>query len=127
MKKNIMIALLLCIVLCLTGCNGGGESDKTTQSASATASSGVLLGTWKGTGDEHSTITFGTDGRCKDDFNYDGIQIVTAGPYTINEADSTVLIHDDEYGLDFLYTYTISGNDLTMQLEGGNPRTFRKQ
>ena len=112
------------LVICLfAGCNGGGDKDK---SAAPTVDPSVFVGTWKGTGNETATLTFSADGKIKDVTNLDGTVYSITGTYTVDSEENYVYVEEDEYGLTFAYRYTISGNDLTLQMEGGNPRTFRK-
>ncbi|MBQ7990953.1 MAG: hypothetical protein IJ080_01885 [Oscillospiraceae bacterium] len=122
MKKRCILMLLLCLTMTapLAGCD---SSRGNTLSSVSDADKSGLIGTWKGTGNEISTITFNSDGTYRDDAG----SAVIAGPYEVDTQAMTVTVTDEEYGLVFRYSYTVSGDDLTLQMEGGLPRTFRKQ
>ena len=122
-KTAVMMSFILMICL-FAGCNGSaGDKDK---SSSPTVDASVFVGTWKGTGNETATLTFSADGKMKDVTNLDGTVYSITGTYTVDSEECYVYVTEDEYGLNFAYHYTISGNDLTLQMEGGLPRTFRK-
>ncbi|MBQ5317043.1 MAG: hypothetical protein J6I96_05770 [Oscillospiraceae bacterium] len=121
----ILAALMLCTAMCFTACDGK-TGDRDTPSASGAVTATELVGTWKGTGDELATVTFGADGKVKDETDLNGTIITIAGPYSVDTAEHTVFVHDDEDGLDFSYHYTVSGDDLTLQMDGGKARTFKK-
>ena len=116
MKKLIVLLMSAVLCLALAGCGSSSGTE-------AAATDNELIGTWRGTGNEPSIITFKSDGTCTDDAG----DIVIKGPYTIDESAKTVTVYDEEDGLVFEYSYKITGTDLTLQMEYGLPRTFSKQ
>ena len=124
MKKAIKLvstALLLTMLLCVTACG----KDETEETAPVThASAEELVGRWKGTGKEISTLTLGAKGSYSD--VAEGVASIT-GTYTVDSIAGTLTVNEKEYGMVFTYSYDLSGDNLTLQLEGGNPRTFVKQ
>lgn len=123
MKKAIKIlttALLLTMFLCVTACG----KDETEQTATVThASAEELIGKWKGCGNEISTLTLGAKGSYSD--VAEGVSIT--GTYTVDSISGTLTVKEKEYGMVFTYSYDLSGDNLTLQMDGGNPRTFVKQ
>ena len=86
--KIISIVLMLFIVMSISAC---GESAETpAQSAGSSFSAADLVGKWKGTGDEISTLTFGKNGTYKDDA---GIAVIE-GTYTVDEAAGTITVYE---------------------------------
>ena len=123
MKKSAKIlttVLLLSIVFNITAC---GKNEPEQIPVETHASSAELVGKWKGTGKEISTLTLGADGSYKDIADIASI----IGTYTVDEIAGTLTVNESEYGMVFTYSYDLSGNDLTLQLDGGLPRTFTKQ
>ena len=109
------------MIICITGCSK--EDDNQTSETTTHASRDELIGKWKGTGNELSTITLGSDGSYKD--AVDGISVI--GTYTVDSNAGTLTVNESEYGMVFTYSYELSGDNLTLQLNGGLPRTFTKQ
>ena len=112
--------ILLTVFLCACSKQDSG-SDQANVNTQITIDD--LAGKWKGTGNEISTLTLGKDGSYKD--VAEGVSIV--GTYTIDAASGTMTVNESEYGMVFSYSYELSGNDLTLQMNGGLPRTFTKQ
>ena len=83
-----------------------------------------LVGTWQGVGNEQGSITFKSDGTFKEDDLPGDLNM--EGTYTIDEMNKTVVCIENEYGITYDYAYTITGNELTLQMEYGFPRTFMK-
>lgn len=116
--KMAVLAVVCCLVMSIfAGCSGGEEGGG--------SGGNELVGTWEGTGDEGATITFKSNGN----FSEKGISkdADMSGTYTIDETNKRVVCTEKEYGLVFDYNYTISGNDLTLQMDIGYPRTFTKK
>ena len=63
----MVIVALLALTLSCAGACGKKDAADTKVSQSAPVNSADLVGTWKGTGDEISTLTLGSDGSYKDD------------------------------------------------------------
>lgn len=123
MKKNIRIlstALLLTLLLCISAC---GKDETEEVSTVPHASKAELVGKWKGTGDEIATLTLGSDGTYKDVAG----ELSIIGTYTVDEVYGTLDVSEKEYGMSFSYSYDLSGDTLTIQLNGGLPRTFVRQ
>ncbi len=123
MKKHfkiLSVCILLVMIICITGCS---KEDDTKTSETTHASRADLIGKWKGTGKELSTITLGKDGSYKD--VVDDISVI--GTYTVDSTAGTLTVNESEYGMVFTYSYELSGDNLTLQLNGGIPRTFTKQ
>lgn len=111
MIKTITVILTVCLMACIFfGCSEEKSNE--------------LVGTWKGTGNEHATITFKNDGSFKEK----GISADAdmSGTYTIDETNKIVVCNEKEYGLSFKYNYTLDGDNLTLQMDIGYPRTFSK-
>ena len=126
MKKTarvISVAMILLIALSLAAC---GKSAKNEEADAVVATDPIkvedLYGTWKGVSGEISTVSFSKDGSYRDDAG----DIYIAGTYTFNEADQTVTVYESEYGMVFTYSAVLSGNQLTLQIDGGLPRNFVK-
>jgi hypothetical protein len=49
------------------------------------------------------------------------------GTYKVDSTAGTLTVNESEYGMVFTYSVELSGNDLTLQLDGGLPRTFTKK
>ena len=60
--------LVLLIVLSISAC--GGSADVAEETGGSPFKAADLVGKWKGTGDEISTITFGKNGSYKDDAGF---------------------------------------------------------
>ncbi len=118
--KILSVCILLVMIICITGCS---KEDDTKTSETTHASRADLIGKWKGTGKELSTITLGKDGSYKDDV--DDISVI--GTQTVDATAGTLTVNESEYGMVFTYSYELSGDNLTLQLNGGIPRTFTKQ
>lgn len=123
MKRTVKCILALSLSAfmlgSLTSCKGSNDNTAVTGSAV----SADLTGVWVGTGDEISTFTFNSDGTCSDVAG----DVYVKGTYTVDAAGGTVTVHEEEYGLTFVYNYTLSGSDLTLQMNNGLPRTFKKK
>lgn len=115
--------MLMLVVLSALAC--GKKEDTAPASESAVAASSVedLWGTWKGIDGEISTVSFAKSGAYRDDAG-DGLYV--AGTYKVDEAAQTIIVNESEYGMVFEYHFTIDGNVLTMQLDGGKARKFVK-
>ena len=87
------------------------------------ASAEELVGTWRGIGGEPSTLTLGEDGSYSDVADFASI----IGTYTVDSAAGTLTVNESEYGMVFTYAYELSGDHLTIQLEGGLPRNFSRK
>ena len=68
-------------------------------------------------------VSFSKDGNYKDDAG-DNLYII--GTYTVDEDAQTITVNESEYGMVFVYNFTIDGNKLTLQMDGGLPRSFTK-
>ena len=80
-----------------------------------------LYGTWTGIGSETGgTLSFSKDGNCRDSHG----DLVIAGPYSLDETAQALTVTDTEIGMSFTYDISMSNDQLTIQLSGGNPRTF---
>ena len=112
---------MLFIVLSISAC--GESADTAAQNTGSLFSASDLVGKWKGTGEEISTLTFGRDGSYKDDAGF----AVVEGTYTVDEDAGTITVNEKEYGLVFVYSVELSGNNLTIQTDFGLPRTFTKK
>lgn len=124
MKKFVKImslVLMLFVVISISACAEPADTAAKTGGSSFNAAD--LVGKWKGTGDEISTLTFGKDGKYKDDA---GIAVVE-GTYTVDEEAGTLTVNEKEYGLVFVYSVELSGKNLTIQTDYGVPRTFTKK
>ena len=119
--KIIPIVFMLFIVLSIAAC--GESDDAAAQNIGSSFSASDLVGKWKGTGEEISTLTFGRDGSYKDDAGF----AVVEGTYTVDEDAGTITVNEKEYGLVFVYSAELSGNNLTIQTDFGLPRTFTKK
>lgn len=119
-----MAALLSLFVLTAFAC-GSKESQAQTseQSAGEAASAEDLYGTWKGINGEISTLSLAKNGSYMDNAG-DGLYI--SGTYTVDEAAQTLTVNESEYGMVFVYHYSLSNNQLTLQLDGGKARNFAK-
>ena len=118
--KTGMIVFLLIMVIGIAAC-GNKESDQ--ESAVVHASSDELVGKWKGTGNEISTLTLGSNGSYKDIAG----ELSVIGTYTVDEISGTLTVNEKDYGLVFPYRYELDGDNLTLQMDGGLPRTFARQ
>lgn len=118
--KSGMIVFLLIMVIGIAAC-GNKESDQ--ESAVVHASNDELVGKWKGTGNEISTLTLGSNGSYKDIAG----ELSVIGTYTVDEISGTLTVNEKDYGLVFTYSYELDGDSLTLQMDGGLPRTFARQ
>lgn len=125
MKKAVRIVaitLMLALALSFAACGKKAESEpEPVVTNKATIQD--LYGTWKGIGGEISTVSFSKDGNYKDDAG-DNLYII--GTYTVDEDAQTITVNESEYGMVFVYNFTIDGNKLTLQMDGGLPRSFTK-
>ena len=120
--KTISIVLMLLTILCLTACGDPKEEESAKLSGSPFEKTD-LIGQWKGTGDEISTVTFTKDGNYLDDAG----SISMEGTYTVNEQAGTITVHEKDYGMVFVYYVELSDKNLTIQTDNGRPRTFIKK
>ena len=118
MKRLLKYITLFCMIICMTL----GLAACSSSCGGSSAPANELVGTWEGTGSEISTITFKNNGMCIDDAGSAKIE----GPYYINESMKFVKVQDEETGLEFAYSYTITGNSLVLQMDYGLPRTFKR-
>lgn len=118
--KIIPVLLMLFMVLSLSAC--GEAAETSAKSGGSSLSAADLIGKWKGTGDEISTLTFDKNGTYKDDA---GIAVVE-GTYTVDEEAGTITVIEKDYGLVFVYYAELSGKKLTIQTDYGLPRTFTR-
>ncbi len=122
MSKKFITVVFLMFVLCLAACGKSSDAGTQTESASQT-SAADLVGTWKGTDGEISTLTLGSSGSYRDDAG----DVYVSGTYSVNTAEKTITVNESEYGLVFVYSYELVDNTLTIQMNGGLPRKFIKQ
>ena len=122
MSKKFITLILLMFVLCLAACGDTTDTDAQSDSAEQT-SAADLVGTWKGTAGEISTLTLGSNGSYMDDAG----DVYVKGTYTVNTSEKTITVNESEYGLVFVYSYELADNTLTIQMNGGLPRKFIKQ
>lgn len=119
--KLVLTAVLLVLVFGIAACGKKAE-----ESASSSSNEPIfaddLIGSWKGTGNEISTVTFKQDGSYKDDAG----DVYVIGTYEVDVFARTITIHEKEYGMTFTYDFNLSGDNLTMQLSGGLERNFTK-
>lgn len=125
MKKAVrIVAITLILVLALSFAACGKKAEPEPEPVVTNkATIQDLYGTWKGIGGEISTVSFSKDGNYKDDAG-DNLYII--GTYTVDEDAQTITVNESEYGMVFVYNYTIDGNKLTLQMDGGLPRSFTK-
>jgi hypothetical protein len=128
MKKAVrVISVAMLMVLVLTAFACGKKEEAAPASEVVTAGGGSvedLYGTWKGVGEEISTVSFTNSGLYRDDAG-DGLYI--AGTYTVDVASQTITVNESDYGMVFVYSYSVKGNTLTLQVDGGKQRIFVKQ
>lgn len=125
MKKAVRIVaitLMLALALSFAACGKKAEPESEPVVTNK-ATIQDLYGTWKGIGGEISTVSFSKDGNYKDDAG-DNLYII--GTYTVDEDAQTITVNESEYGMVFVYNFTIDGNKLTLQMDGGLPRSFAK-
>lgn len=121
-ERIVAITLMLVLALSFAACGKKAEPElEPVVTNKATIQD--LYGTWKGIGGEISTVSFSKDGNYKDDAG-DNLYII--GTYTVDEDAQTITVNESEYGMVFVYNYTIDGNKLTLQMDGGLPRSFTK-
>ena len=123
MKRIVKLSLVILMLIMVIAFAGCGKKEDDQQPAETHASSAELIGKWKGTGNEVSTLTLGSDGTYKDIAGDASV----IGTYTVDEVSGTLTVNEKEYGLVITYSYELDGNDLTLQMNGGLPRTFAKQ
>ena len=122
--KVLFASLLLPVALSVLACGKTEVPEEESTGTVQIIKAEDLVGTWKGTGDEISTVTFGANGSYLDDAG-DGLYI--KGTYRLDIIDDTITVYESEYGMTFTYDVTLSGDELTLQLSGGKPRTFIRQ
>lgn len=122
MTRRLLTVFLLMFVLCLTACGDSTDTETQTESTDQT-SAADLVGVWKGTAGEVSTLTLGSNGSYMDDAG----DVYIKGTYTVNTSDRTITVNESEYGLVFVYSYELADDTLTIQANGGLPRKFIKQ
>ena len=122
MKRGLIITLLMLMTLSYIAC-GKKEEDNEQTSQKTQINADELIGKWKGTGGEVSTLTLGKNGSYKDDAG----DVSIIGTYSFDQASGTMTVKESEYGMVFSYSVELSENKLTLQMNGGNPRTFTKQ
>ena len=121
--KLVLVTVMLLFVLSALACGKSSEpASESVQTEAATAED--LLGTWKGIGGEISTVSFAKNGAYRDDAGGD---LYVAGTYKVDEASQTITVNEEEYGMVFVYDFSISNNTLTLQMNGGKERRFAKQ
>lgn len=123
MKKSVKllsVVLMLVMLFCITAC---GKEETAQASEETHASAAELVGKWKGTEGEISTLTLGADGSYKDIAG----DISIIGTYTVDSVNGTLTVNEKEYGMVFTYSYELTDDKLTLQLNGGNPRNFLRQ
>ena len=123
MKKSVKIffaALLLPLVLGVLACGKTEVPEEETHEAFTPLNAEDLYGTWKGTGNEISTVSFGQNGYYLDDAG----DISMEGTYFVDTIEHEVIVTEKEYGMTFTYHVDLSGDNLTLQVDGGLPRTF---
>ena len=121
-ERIVAITLMLVLALSFAACGKKAEPEPEPVVMNK-ATIQDLYGTWKGIGGEISTVSFSKDGNYKDDAG-DNLYII--GTYTVDEDAQTITVNESEYGMVFVYNYTIDGNKLTLQMDGGLPRSFTK-
>jgi hypothetical protein len=107
MKKHlsILFVVVLSLGLLLAACGGSAETDPD-----------AILGTWVDNGDGVSTLSFSEN----------GMQFNDGDPATF-AYDGSTLIATLSDGSTINYTYTISGDTLTLTEDTGNVYTFTRQ
>lgn len=127
--KILSITLLLVLAVSLTACvkpdgpNTNSGSGSTEQAAASDPIKAAdLIGTWKGTDGEPSTMTFYKDANYLDDAGMAKIE----GTYSVDEALQTITVYEKDYGMTFTYHMKMEGEKLVIQLDGGLPRKFVK-
>ena len=118
--KVLSVVITVMMVLCMTAC-GNKEEEQAEEAVHASADE--LVGKWKGTGGEISILTLGSDGSYKDVAG----DLSIIGTYTVDSTAGTLTVYEKEYGMVFTYSYDLTDDTLTLQLSGGNPRTFVKK
>lgn len=109
------------MVLSAVACSKKAETVQTEGFTGGSAQ--TLLGSWKGVEGEISTVSFTNDGKYMDNAG-DGLYI--NGTYSVNEGAKTITVNEEEYGMVFVYNYSVSENSLTLQLDGGKARKFTR-
>ncbi len=118
--RLFLAVLLVGVALSFVAC--GKEKETVGASDTVHATAAELVGTWKGIAGEPSTLTLGEDGSYRDIADFASI----IGTYTVDETEGTITVNESEYGMMFVYTYELTGDQLTIQTSGGLPRTFAK-
>ena len=127
MKKTVRIVsvvLLFMLMVTAFACGKKEEPAPVSETAAGGGSVEDLYGTWKGVGEEISTVSFTNSGLYRDDAG-DGLYI--AGTYTVDVNAQTITVNESDYGMVFVYHYSVKGETLTLQMDGGKQRIFVKQ
>ena len=126
-KKHFgfMVKILLVLMMCFAvGCGDKNENNSNGSDEQTQTSKDALIGEWKGIGNNSKEfITFKKDGSYNE--GYDG-EVINRGSYSVNESNQTVTCTEKDYGMTFEYHFTLDGDNLTIQLSNGLPRTFQK-
>ena len=126
-KKHFgfMVKILLVLMMCFAvGCGDKNENNSNGSGEQTQTSKDALIGEWKGIGNSSKEfITFKKDGSYNE--GYDG-EVINRGSYSVNESNQTVTCTEKDYGMTFEYHFTLDGDNLTIQLSNGLPRTFQK-
>lgn len=128
-KTKSLALVILSLLILATGaaaCSNKAETAETGNEAAetVTVTREDLYGTWTGIGNETGgTLSFSKDGQCRDSHG----DLAIAGPYSLDEAAQTLTVTDTEIGMNFTYDITMENDQLTIQMNGGNPRTFVKK
>ncbi len=121
MKKTVRILSIVLVLVAALSLAACGKKEVVVEQTVGGGSSEDLLGTWKGIGDEISTVSFTKSGVYRDDAG-DGLYV--NGTYTVDESACTITVNESDYGMVFVYDYTVADDKLTLQLSGGKARNF---
>ena len=124
MKKSLRVflaAILLPVAFCAMACGKTEAVEEVPEENAESIKAEDLVGTWKGVGEEISTVTFGANGSYRDDA---GGSLYVDGTYFVDEINNTVTVKESEYGLVFVYDVELAGDYLTLQVNGGKSRIF---
>lgn len=126
-KKHFgfMVKILLVLMMCFAvGCGDKNVDNSNGSDEQTQTSKDALIGEWNGIGNSSKEfITFKKDGSYNE--GYDG-EVINRGSYSVNESNQTVTCTEKDYGMTFEYHFTLDGDNLTIQLSNGLPRTFQK-
>ena len=125
-NRHISLILIILMTLCLAACGGHDDEETTTETEAQSLqpfNRDDLVGTWKGTQGEPSTLTLGKNGSYRDVADFASI----IGSYIVDPALRTITVNESEYGRVFVYHFELSDNELTIQTNGGLPRHFVKE